>query len=346
MSSYKLDNTSSDSKTAGNDDCSVQNISTPQEFDKTGEKIFNTVSGFKYSRVLQIYTRLINGEVIIKSEESKRFGVASRSIQRDIDDLRSFFSDREKAGEEKRELIYDQRLGGYYLVSKDEKRLTNSELLTICKILLDTHALSREDMESIIRKLINGYASKNVCKPVKEFIDEELDHYIEFNHIKNYSYRIRMLSEAIYTGKVTQIKYILSDKRIVTRNVIPAGIMFCECHFYLVAFEDETNSENTGITHPMVYRVDHISDVEITNRYCEPCHNNIPDESFLHKCVSSDNSDKFIHFMFLKRDFDLQSILDKLPEARVISCGKGVYLVTSDNCALMEEWINDHSELI
>ena len=48
----------------------------------------NSISGNKIGRILSIYTKLINGQTINKSEESKLFSVNERSIQRDIDDIR------------------------------------------------------------------------------------------------------------------------------------------------------------------------------------------------------------------------------------------------------------------
>lgn len=48
---------------------------------------------YKYSknlRALDIYVRLCEGKVINKLEEAQKFGVDKRSIQRDIDDIRSF----------------------------------------------------------------------------------------------------------------------------------------------------------------------------------------------------------------------------------------------------------------
>lgn len=47
----------------------------------------------KSSRILDIYVRFCEGKIINKLEESKRFGVDERSIQRDIDDIRAFLSD-------------------------------------------------------------------------------------------------------------------------------------------------------------------------------------------------------------------------------------------------------------
>ena len=44
----------------------------------------------KIERVLDLYTKLLSGVLINKSEEARNYGVNTRSIQRDIDDIRSF----------------------------------------------------------------------------------------------------------------------------------------------------------------------------------------------------------------------------------------------------------------
>ena len=44
----------------------------------------------KTSRILGIYSKLINGYVVNKAEEAANYGVNERSIQRDIDDIRNF----------------------------------------------------------------------------------------------------------------------------------------------------------------------------------------------------------------------------------------------------------------
>ena len=41
----------------------------------------------KIERVLGIYTKLLNGNLVRKAEEAQRYGVDQRSIQRDIDDI-------------------------------------------------------------------------------------------------------------------------------------------------------------------------------------------------------------------------------------------------------------------
>ena len=49
--------------------------------------------GDKTGRILSIYTKLIEGYTVNKSEEAEKYGVNERSIQRDIDDIRIFLCD-------------------------------------------------------------------------------------------------------------------------------------------------------------------------------------------------------------------------------------------------------------
>ena len=44
----------------------------------------------KVNRILSIYHRLLQGNVIYKLEEAERYDVSVRSIQRDIDDIRDY----------------------------------------------------------------------------------------------------------------------------------------------------------------------------------------------------------------------------------------------------------------
>ena len=44
----------------------------------------------KVVRILELYSKLASGNSIFKSGEALKYGVSERTIQRDIDDIRSF----------------------------------------------------------------------------------------------------------------------------------------------------------------------------------------------------------------------------------------------------------------
>ena len=48
------------------------------------------LKGDKICRVLQIYSKLMEGYTVNKAEEAQKYGVNERSIQRDIDDIRNY----------------------------------------------------------------------------------------------------------------------------------------------------------------------------------------------------------------------------------------------------------------
>ena len=57
---------------------------------KNGGMNMQLESTDKIQRVLGIYKKLVSGEIVNKVEEANNYGVNERSIQRDIDDIRSF----------------------------------------------------------------------------------------------------------------------------------------------------------------------------------------------------------------------------------------------------------------
>lgn len=96
----------------------------------------------KSARLLVIYSRLASGDVLNKRELSQRFGTSERSVQRDMESLRCFFADQNLP----QDIIYDRNHQGYRLVQKEEAAFTNSEILAVCKILLESRSMVREEM--------------------------------------------------------------------------------------------------------------------------------------------------------------------------------------------------------
>ena len=103
-------------------------------------------SELKSARLLEIYTRLEQGRTLKKADLAQEFHVTQRSIQRDVEDLRCFLAERHL----EREVIYDGKQRGYRMVSGNPRGLTNSEILAVCKILLESRSLPARDMGGIL----------------------------------------------------------------------------------------------------------------------------------------------------------------------------------------------------
>ena len=48
----------------------------------------------KTDRILNIYSRLVNGDTLRKKELAQQFHVTERSVQRDMESLRCFFTEQ------------------------------------------------------------------------------------------------------------------------------------------------------------------------------------------------------------------------------------------------------------
>ena len=108
----------------------------------------------KNDRVLFLYSRLLQGQKLRKEEIAERFGISDKSVQRDIEDIRGFL-DRMfvEEGAESR-LIYDRQEKSYHLEQGNRMNLSNEEILAISKILLESRAFTRREMEDILDKLV------------------------------------------------------------------------------------------------------------------------------------------------------------------------------------------------
>lgn len=136
----------------------------------------------KVSRVLSLYQRLMEGEVVDKEVEAARYGVSARSIQRDISAINNFFEQETEKSGVINSIEYDKKRGGHYLSQIYRTRLTNSEILAICKILLDSRAFTRERMEHILDILVDRCTPAEGKAIVQDLIKNEEFHYIELTH--------------------------------------------------------------------------------------------------------------------------------------------------------------------
>ena len=136
----------------------------------------------KISRVLGIYSKLMGGYIINKAEEAQNYGVNVRSIQRDIDDIRNFLETNIEYSGIVNGVIYDRIEKGYKLEQVYQHKLTNGEILAICKILLDSRSLTKVEMSDVLSKLISCCVPKKNQKLVTDLISNEKFHYVEPRH--------------------------------------------------------------------------------------------------------------------------------------------------------------------
>ena len=76
-------------------------------------------------RLLYFYSLLAEGKVIYKEEEAKHFNCSTRSIQRDVEDIRAFLHDQSEKTGYVQDLVYDRKVKGYRLQPAIRQVLSN-----------------------------------------------------------------------------------------------------------------------------------------------------------------------------------------------------------------------------
>lgn len=306
----------------------------------------------KIERILGIYTRLINGHWIDKAEEALRYGVNERSIQRDIDDIRNYFEQEMEDSGAINSVIYDRREKKYRLEQVCRPKLSNGEVLALCKILLDSRAFTKVEMDDILDKLISCCVPENNQKLVADLIRNEAFHYVELQHKTPYIDTLWNLGLAIRGCNYIEIEYArMKDKEIVKRKVKPLAIMFSEYYFYLTAFiDDKELREHFDVindSYPTVYRVDRIRKMTVLDEHFHIPYSSRFEEGEFRKRVQFMYGGKLQKVKFKYSGENVEAVLDRLPTAKILAEDDGVYIVSAEVFGKgIEMWMRSQGEKI
>ena len=284
----------------------------------------------KVERIINIFNRVTNGEAINKAKEAERFGVNIRSIQRDLEDIRIYFAERPETNQE---LVYDRAKKGYVLVRTDKNTLTNSEIFTVCKILLESRSLVKEEMYPIIDKLVQGCVPYGNLKKVRELISNEKYHYLEPHHGKMFVDAMWDISSAVYEHRLMRIRYQkLKEEEPVMRLIQPAGIMFSEYYFYLCAYISQSEETPDLPKHPFptIYRIDRIAEYEILDEHFHVPYAERFEEGEFRKRIQFMFGGELRTIRFKYKGLSIESILDRFPTAEIIGHDEGGWVIKAE----------------
>lgn len=302
-------------------------------------------SELKSARLLEIYSRLSQGAVLKKSELAQDFHVTPRSIQRDMEDLRCFFAERHL----EQDVIYDRHLKGYRMVSRDPRRLTDSEVLAVCKILLESRSLPADDMLPILDKLIDCAVPPENQRDVRALVANEKLHYIPPHHGQHILNTLWTLGQAVRDQRVIEVAYQrMKDPQLVKRRMQPVGIMFSEYYFYLTAFlEDKTDFDNPDDLFPTIYRIDRIKSVKVLNEHFRVPYAKRFEEGEFRKRVQFMYGGRLEHIRFRYTGPSLEAVLDRLPTAQVIKTEKNGWLISAEVFGKgIDMWLRSQGEWV
>ena len=304
-------------------------------------------------RMLELYTRLAEGKLIYKAEEAEHYKCSLRSIQRDIEDLRTFFHNQSDASGVVQDIIYDKKLKGYKLVPPLRNVLSNKEVFAVLKILLESRSLSKEELDPILDKLIDCCVPKECKGYVTNLISNERFHYVPPRHNKEVLDTMWRLGEALRQHKEVVIDYKKpSDGSVVHRVLRPAGIMFSEFYFYLAGFivpkeEDSFKEEVEKDPFPTIYRIDRIESLEVTDKHYNVPYDSRFEEGEFRKRVQFRVGGKLRKVRFDYTGSNPEPVLDRLPTAEIIEKNEKGFLISAEVFGSgIDMWIRSQGDLV
>lgn len=303
-------------------------------------------------RLLYMYSRLVDGKMLYKKEEAQRFGCSLRSIQRDIEDLRSFLHEQNEASGLVQDLVYNQKLGAYQLVPPSRNLLSNEEVFATLKILLESRAFTKKELYPIIDKLIDCCIPKTEQQRVSELIGNEKLLYVEPQHKDKFLKKMWELSGAVREQQEVTITYRRTDGVQVQRTVQPVGIMFSESYFYLIAFltpkdKQKVKFEIENDPFPTIYRIDRIKGFTVTDKHFAVPYAKRFEEGEFRKRIQFMYGGHLQRLRFYFKGSCYEYILDRLPTAKVVQEDEKGTLIEAEVFGKgIDIWLKSQGELI
>lgn len=289
----------------------------------------------KNNRILDIYLRLCEGKIINKTEEALRFCVDERSIQRDIDDIRAFLSNNKAESNDTREITYDRFQKGFVMCGAESSAMTNSEILAVTKILLESRAFTKKELSTILNKLVEACVPLKSMKLVSELISNEKYHYVELHQKEYIQDKLWRIGSDIHEHNLVEITYTrvnpLNDS--INRTIEPISILFSEYYFYLNAFIVEKDSSNKYVhkyNYPAIFRIDRIKNYKIVGEKFRVTYSDRFEEGEFRKRIQFMYAGKLLNIKMKFYGENPEPILDRLPTAHIVEHTAQEYIIEAE----------------
>ena len=276
-------------------------------------------------RLLLLREELDKGKNINKEEIKRKFDIDDKTFQRDIDFLRAFYTENINP---EIEIKYDKKKKGYIL-KNNKDRFRNEEILAISKILLESRAFCKEELNELLRKLCL-LSEEDDMKQVDGMIKNEKFNYVPLKHGKKLLDIMWELAKYITRQEIISISYTTKEGKSKVHRIKPVSIMFSEYYFYIVSFMADKFVEDR----PTIFRIDRIKKLKGTGENFEiPYLERFEDGEF-RKRVQFMLSGKLRTVKFEYMGI-LEVVQDRLPTAEVVEeikldDGTKKYVITAE----------------
>lgn len=276
----------------------------------------------KKNRMLEIFLRTILGEEINVRELADDYGVSTKSITRDISEIRNFLYD-------KRELSNFTDLK-YFGSSKTysiefDNILLSKELIAIIKAMIGCRAFSKEELQTIINKL-KTFTSRHDATMLDQIIGKEMLHYSPVgSDCESVIDQLWKLTRCIHERKEISVSYYKVNRKLVTRRIMPVAITFSDYYFYLIAYRCDKDDWK-----PLYYRIGRIENIVEHRKHFTLAPEHDFDVGELRKKIQFMFPGEFRKIKFSYTGPSVQAILDRLPTAKVVEEKDGTYIIEAE----------------
>lgn len=276
----------------------------------------------KHDRLLEIFFRCLRGEGLSVQKLAEEYSVSTKSISRDIGNLKAFLADhRQLVGNT--ELVYSNQEKCYRLCM--DEFLTNQELFALLEVMIGARAFSKEELLTLTNKL-KGFTTAQDRPMLNDLIRKELYHYTEIKHdCVSVQETLWKLAKCITEKREITIEYYRADRAWKTHRIRPASVMFTDNFFYLIAFNTEGDPDK-----PLYFRVDRIKYITEHRKKFSLADASEFDEGLLRERSLFMWPGKLRTIRFEFTGSAIQAVLDKLPTAKIIERKGKTYTVEAE----------------
>ena len=293
-------------------------------------------------RLLLLREDLEKGKNINKEEIKAKFDIDDKTFQRDIDFLRAFYTENINP---EIEIKYDKKKKGYIL-KNNKDRFRNEEILAISKILLESRAFCKEELNELLRKLCL-LSEEDDMKQVDVMIKNEKFNYVPLKHGKKLLDIMWELAKYITKQEIISISYTTKEGKSKVHRIKPVSIMFSEYYFYIVSFMADKFVEDG----PTIFRIDRIKKLKGTGENFEVPYLERFEDGEFRKRVQFMLSGKLRTVKFEYTGI-LEVVQDRLPTAEVVEQSKmedgtEKYIITAEGYGKgIDMWLKSEGDKV
>lgn len=220
-------------------------------------------------RIMDIFISLYQGEIISVTESSNKYSTSIRTIQRDLATISSALD----TDELKMRLAVNPSNGYYFLEKLDQ--LSPQEALVIGKVLLESRALTKNEIEKVINHILDELSEES-SKIIKQSLANERLSYYPLKHQENLLQLVWDFSTYITEQTVLIFTYQKNRGEVVQRKGLPVSLFFSEYYFYVIFYNPTYKSY-------LNYRLDRFIDIQATSEKIKIDHKDRLEDSQLRK---------------------------------------------------------------